>query len=210
MKTLLPEEIEQKSFAIIEKRIPDGVFSEKEREIVKKVVHTTADFSLIKRIYFSEGVIELATDILRKGKDIFTDVAMVTAGISPQYLDGYKGNVICEIRNPEVAEIAKREKITRSAAAVRYALEHNKNVGIFAIGNAPTALFELINIAKSINLTDFVVIGACVGMVGAKEAKNLLIKSGLPCIAIRGKRGGSPIAATIINGLFKIKGGKRK
>lgn len=205
MKTLLPEEIEQKSFAIIERRIPKGIFSAKEQEIVKKVIHTTADFSLIKRLYFSEGVIDLATGILKTGKDIFTDVAMVTAGISPQYLNGYKGKVICEIRNPQVAEIAKKEKITRSAAAVRYALELNKNIGMFAIGNAPTALFELIKIAKEKQLDDFVIIGACVGMVGAKEAKGKLIKSGLPCIALRGKRGGSPIAATILNGLFKIK-----
>jgi len=204
MKKLLPEEIEEKSFSIIEKHIPVNLFSETEREIVKKVVHTTADFSLIKKIYFSNGVIELATDILKRGKDIFTDVAMVEAGISPQYLRDYKGKVICEIRNPKVAEAAKSEMITRSEAAIRYAVEHNNNIGIFAIGNAPTALFELIKLAKEGHISDFIVIGACVGMVGAKEAKNHLIKSGLPCIAIKGKRGGSPIAATILNGLFKI------
>ncbi|GAB4435225.1 MAG: precorrin-8X methylmutase [bacterium] len=205
MKKMLPKEIEEKSFSIIEKRIPLGMFSQAEREIVKKVVHTTADFTLINKVFFSPDVIAKAVKILGEGRDIFTDVAMVGAGISPQYLKGYRGKVICEIRNPEVAKIAEKEGVTRSEAAVRYAVANNSNIGIFAIGNAPTALFEVIKLTKEGQIKeDVLVIGACVGMVGAAEAKSKLIKSGLPVIAIRGKRGGSPIAATVINGLFKI------
>lgn len=208
MKRLLPKEIEEKSFSIIEKRIPNDIFLGNEREIVKKIVHTTADFSLIKKVYFSRGVIEQAMDLLSSGKDIFTDVVMVGAGISPQFLNDYKGRVICEIRNPEVARMAEKEGITRSEAAVKYAVMNNKNIGVFAIGNAPTALFEVIKLAKEGIIENPLVIGACVGMVGAAEAKLRLIKSGLSCISIRGKRGGSPIAATILNGLFKIKQGE--
>lgn len=208
MKKLSPVEIEEKSFSIIEKRIPEGLFSASEREIVKKIVHTTADFALIKRVYFSKDVIKRAIKMLGEERDIFTDVLMVSAGISPQYLNGYRGKIICEIRNPEVARIAEREGITRSEASVRYAVLNNKNIGIFAIGNAPTALFEVLRLFKEGVIKDAVVIGACVGMVGAKEAKAALIKSGIPSIVIKGKRGGSPIAATIINGLFKIKASK--
>lgn len=205
MKKLLPEEIERKSFDIIERRIPEELFKGEKREIVKKIVHTTADFSLVKKIHFSLDAIEVTKRLLGEQKDIFTDVAMVAAGISPKYLQNYKGNVICEIRNKEVAEVAAKESITRSEAAVRYAVERYKNIGIFAIGNAPTALFEVIRLYNAGVIKDVFVIGACVGMVGASDAKRLLIKSAIPSIVIRGKRGGSPIAATILNGLFKLK-----
>ncbi len=204
IKKLLPKEIEEKSFSIIEKRVPQDIFSPEEREIVKKIVHTTADFSLIQRVCFSKGVIKKALKLLKEGRNIFTDVQMVSAGISPQYLNDYKGKVICEIRNPFVAEMAEKNGITRAEAAVKYAVENYKNIGVFAIGNAPTALFEIIELAEKNVIKDFVVIGACVGMVGAAEAKKRLTDSQIPCIAIRGKRGGSPIAATILNGLFKM------
>ena len=208
MKKLLPDEIEQKSFKIIERRIPEGVFTTKEIEIVKKIVHTTADFSLIPKIYFSPNVIDFAIALLNKDVDIFTDVMMVSAGITPKYLNDYKGKIICEIRNPDVAMLAKEKGITRAEAAVMYSIERNKNIKIFAIGNAPTALFEIIRLANQGVIKDFLVVGACVGMVGAAAAKTKLIKSGIPNITVKGNRGGSPIAATIINGLFKLKNTK--
>jgi precorrin-8X/cobalt-precorrin-8 methylmutase len=204
MKQLQPKEIEDKSFGIIEKRIPKGVYSAEELEIVKKVIHTTADFSLRKNVHISPDAISLAMKNLKQGADIFADVMMVAAGISPPHLKNYKGKVLCYIRNKAVEELAKKEKITRSQAAVRLALKKNKNIGIFAIGNAPTALFEILKAAKEGLIKNTVVIGACVGMVGAAQSKALLIKSGVPCIAIKGKRGGSPIAATIVNALFKL------
>lgn len=204
MKQLLPDEIERKSFAIIERRIPEGLYTPDERVIVRKVIHTTADFALRKNIHISLHAIAAGLKAIRSGADIFTDVMMVGAGISPSYLKGYKGKVICLIRDKAVEAMAKKEKITRSQAAVRLALKKNKNIGIFAIGNAPTALFEILKAAEEGLIGDALVIGACVGMVGAAESKAMLIKSALPCIAIKGKRGGSPIAATIVNALFSI------
>ncbi len=202
---LLPDEIERKSMEIIEKRIPTDVYSKEELLIVKKIIHTTADFSLRKNIVFKEKAIELALKNLKEGKDIITDVYMVSAGISPSLLEGYKGKVQCFIREKSVAQMAERLKITRSQASIRYASEKLDNIGIFAIGNAPTAIFEILRLHKEGKLpNDIVVLGFCVGMVGAKQAKDMLLKSDIPTILLKGNRGGSPICATVINGLLKI------
>jgi precorrin-8X/cobalt-precorrin-8 methylmutase len=205
MRTMLGDEIERKSFEIIDRRIPVGIYSPQEYIIIRKIIHATADFSLRKNIFISKDAISLGLKKLSQHVDIYTDVAMVGAGISPKYLEGYGGKIIYTIREKETEEIAKKYKITRASASVMVALQKSKNIGIFAIGNAPTALFKVLELVekKEIN-RDVLIIGACVGMVGAMEAKNQLIKSGLPCIVLKGKRGGSPIAATIINGLFSI------
>lgn len=202
---LTPQQIEEKSMRIIEKRIPKDLYSEKELLIVKKIIHTTADFSLRKNIFFKEGAIDRAIENLREGKDIVTDVFMVKEGISPSLLKGYKGNIHCFIREPEVEEVAKRLKITRAEASMRYALEKLNNIGIFAIGNAPTAIFELLRLYKEGKFpSDGVVLGFCVGMVGANEAKEQLYKSDILSIGLKGNRGGSPMAATTINALLKL------
>ncbi len=205
MRLLIGDEIERKSFEIIDKHIPIGIYSKEEHIIVRKIIHATADFSLRKHIYISKNAIDVGLKKLSEHLDIYTDVFMVGAGISPKYLEGYGGKIICTIRDKETEEIAKKFNITRASASVMVALEKSKNIGIFAIGNAPTALFKVLELVEKGEVSkDVLVIGACVGMVGAKESKNLLINSGLPSIVIKGKRGGSPIAATIINGLFSI------
>jgi len=205
MRTMLGDEIERKSFEIIDKRIPAGIYSQDEHIIVRKIIHATADFSLRKNIYITKNAISVGLKKLSENVDIYTDVVMVASGISPKYLEDYSGNIICTIRDKETEEIAKRLNITRASASVMVALEKSKNIGIFAIGNAPTALFKVLELVEKGDVSrDVLVIGACVGMVGATEAKNQLIKSGLPCIVLKGKRGGSPIASTIINGLFSI------
>ncbi len=205
MIRLTGKEIEKKSFNIIDKHIPDGVYDERQRIIVRKVIHTTADFSIRKNLCFSEKAIEIGVENLKKNCDIFADVMMVSSGISPQYLDNYKGKIICTIRDEETRKISDQQNITRASASVRVALEKSDNIGIFAIGNSPTALFEILKIAKEGKIKDkALIIGACVGFVGAKEAKEALIRSGLNFIVLKGRRGGSPIAATILNGLFYI------
>lgn len=205
MIKLTGEEIERKSFQIIDSHIPRGVYDEKERIIVRKVIHATADFSIRKNIYFSKQAIKVGIENLRNNCDIYTDVMMVSSGISPQYLKNYGGSVICTIRDEETIMLSKERNITRASASVRVALEKSSNIGIFAIGNAPTALFEILELAKEGRIkNNALVIGACVGFVGAKEAKEKLIQSGLNCIVLKGRRGGSPIAATILNGLFYI------
>ncbi|MCX7770396.1 MAG: precorrin-8X methylmutase [Proteobacteria bacterium] len=211
MIKLKGEEIEKKSFEIIDKHIPDGVYDERQRIIVRKIIHTTADFSIRKNIYFSERAIEIGLENLKKGCDIYADVMMVYSGISPQYLENYRGKVICTIRDQSTFEISNQLGITRASASVRVALEKSNNIGIFTVGNAPTALFEILKLTKEGKINDDVlVIGACVGFVGAKEAKELLIRTGLNSIVLKGRRGGSPIAATILNGLFYLlKGGER-
>ncbi len=202
---LSPKEIEEKSMQIIESKIPKELYNQEELLIVKKIIHTTADFSLRKNIVFKKGAIEQAVKNLREGKDIVTDVFMVKEGISPELLKNYKGSIHCFIRDREVKEIAEASGATRAESAVKYAIEKIKNLGIFAIGNAPTAIFEIIRLYKEGKISkDVVVLGFCVGMVGAKEAKHELLKSDMPAIALKGNRGGSPIAATTLNGLLKL------
>lgn len=209
MIKLTGKEIEKKSFDIIDRKIPDGVYDEKQRIIVRKVIHATADFSIRKNLYFSEKAIDIGIENLKNNCDIYTDVMMVSSGISPQYLDNYTGRIICTIRDEETRKKSEEQNITRASASVRVALEKSDNIGIFAIGNAPTALFEILEIAKEGKIKDnALIIGACVGFVGARESKEKLVESGLNFIVLRGRRGGSPIAATILNGLFYIlKGG---
>lgn len=208
MTKLTGEEIEKKSFQIIDRHIPKGVYGENERIIVRKVIHATADLSIRKNIYFSKQAINVGIENLKNNCDIYTDVMMVSSGISPQYLKNYSGKIICTIRDEETIMLSKEKNITRASASVRIALERSENIRIFAIGNAPTALFEILELAKEGKIKNNVlIIGACVGFVGAKEAKEKLIKSGLNCIVLKGKRGGSPIAATIVNGLLYINNG---
>lgn len=202
---LSPQEIERKSMEIIEKRIPTRIYNDDELLLVKKIIHTTADFSLRKNIVFKKNAIDLAVKNLQEGKDIVTDVYMVSAGISPQLLNGYKGKIYCFVRDKNIYELSKRLGITRAEAGMRYAVENLNNIGIFAIGNSPTAIFELLRLEKEGKLPkEIVVLGFCVGLVGAKEAKVELLKSEIPAILLKGHRGGSPICATVINGLFKI------
>ncbi len=202
---LSPIEIEEKSMRIIESKIPIELYSEDELLIVKKIIHTTADFSLRKNIVFKEGVIKKAVNNIKSGKDIVTDVFMVKEGISPFLLKNYKGALHCFIREEKVQRTAEKEGITRAEASVRYAFENLKNIGIFAVGNAPTAIFEILRLNKKGMISDdLVVLGFCVGMVGAKEAKKELLKSDIPAILLKGNRGGSPLAATTLNGLLKL------
>ncbi len=197
LKDLKDFEIENRSMNIIEKEVDLSGFSPIEKEIVKRVIHATADFEYKDTIKFHPDAISLAIENLKKGKDILVDVEMVKAGISKRLLS--KSKVICYL------EKVRSYETTRTEKAIELALNEEKNIGIVAIGNAPTALLKAIDIFKRKNIKDVVLIGLPVGFINAYQAKVLLSKQGFPYITNLSRKGGSPATSAIINALLKLK-----
>lgn len=201
-----PQQIEAQSFdiisAIIAREYPDHHFANDiEEKIVKRVIHTTADFDWLKILTFSDGAIATLLTMLQEGAVIYTDTTMVLAGINKQALSQLGCDVRCYIADTNVAAIAKEKQITRSMAAVDRALHQGGDSKIFVFGNAPTALFRLLEHQDSLK-ESVAVIGVPVGFVGAAESKQALSESPLPHIASLGRKGGSNIAAAIVNTLL--------
>ena len=203
---VLPEDIEKTSFAIIEQEL-----REKEREIpedkkhvILRVIHTTADFEYLDTLKFSDGVLETASGAIRRGARIVTDTTMVMAGINKRKLASFGGEVRCYIADPDVAEQAALEGTTRSAAAVDKAVREAEQSGvplIFAVGNAPTALLALEEKIRQ-GYRPELVVAVPVGFVNVVEAKERIMRSGAPFICSRGRKGGSNVAAAIINAIL--------
>ncbi len=196
----IPMDIEERSFEIIGEEMGPHNFSDRELKIVKRVIHTTADFQYKDLIYIREGAIDSALEILKKGTTIYTDTNMAASGINKAALSKLNSKVECFVAREEVAQIAKDRGITRSMAAVEKAAA--EGVEFFVFGNAPTALFKLIELTKQGKANPKFIIGAPVGFVGAAESKEEIEKLDVPMITIRGRKGGSGIAACIVNALM--------
>ncbi|MEC5342028.1 cobalt-precorrin-8 methylmutase [Brenneria populi] len=201
-----PQDIERQSFAIIGDIIaderPDYRFADADREaIVKRAIHTTADFDWLDTLYFSPHVVEGIKAGLRAGCTLYTDTTMALSGINKTLLAQFGCQCRCFISDARVVERAKAENITRSMAAVDVALEEPGDK-LFVFGNAPTALFRLLEHAAAKPDSALAVIGVPVGFVGAAESKEALITSSLSCIAARGRKGGSNVAAAIVNAIL--------
>jgi precorrin-8X/cobalt-precorrin-8 methylmutase len=197
-----PQTIEAQSFVIISDIIaeqrPDYHFASPLHEaIIKRVIHTTADFDWLDILWFSPEVLPRLCQALQAGCTLYTDTSMVLAGINKTLLAQFGGEVHCYISDPRVVRHAKQQGITRSMAAVDLALDAGEQP-LFVFGNAPTALFRLLERGA----TPAGVIGVPVGFVGAAESKQALIDSGLPAITAQGRKGGSNVAAAIINALL--------
>ncbi len=204
MKDILkiaPMEIEKRSFEIITEELGDRILDPEKAPIIKRVIHTTADFEYADSLYFSPGVVEKAKDALRNGARIFTDTQMAKAGINKRTLSKLAATVDCYIADEDVIAAAKSGNSTRSAAAVDKASREKGNL-IFAIGNAPTALIRLRELMDEGKIMPSLIIGVPVGFVNVVPAKELIIESGVPCIVARGRKGGSNVAAAIINALL--------
>ena len=195
-----PMDIEKRSFEIIEEEMGEHNFSEEELKIVKRVIHTTADFEYKNLIYIKEGAIEAAREILKKGTKIYTDTNMALSGINKKALKDLNSTVQCFVSKEDVALIAKDRGITRSMAAVELAAE--EEIEFFVFGNAPTALSKLMELMKEGKANPKFIIGVPVGFVGAAESKKELEKLDVPFITIRGRKGGSNVAASIVNALM--------
>jgi len=201
-----PMGIERRSFEIIGEEMAPHGFDEKTLAVVKRVIHTTADFEYADLIEFSESAIESGMKALAEGSDIYADTNMVMAGINKRKLGGFGGKIYNFVHEEAVFTEAKERGVTRSMVSIEKAAKE-ENTKIYAIGNAPTALFVLMELIRAGKVKPALVIGVPVGFVGAEESKEELRKLDIPFIVVRGRKGGSPVAATIINAmLYQIPG----
>ncbi len=196
-----PMGIEKRSFEIIESEWGDRAFDEATALVVKRVIHTTADFEYADLLDFHPDAIASGIKALQEGSDIYADTNMVMAGINKKKLAQLGGRAYHHVHEPDVATEAKQRQITRSMVAIEKAC-HDRNTKIFAIGNAPTALFTLIEQIDAGAVKPDLIVGVPVGFVGAEESKEALRKLDIPYIVVRGRKGGSPVAATILNALL--------
>jgi len=205
---LSPADIEKESFAIITRELGDRVLDPEQASIIKRVIHTTADFEYADSMFFSPGALERAKVAIRGGALIITDTQMVYAGINKKAAGKFGCEVRCFISDEDVAAEAKRLGITRARASMKKAEKLGENI-IFAIGNAPTALIRLREMIDEDGFHPKLIIGVPVGFVNVITAKELIMETDVPCIVARGRKGGSNVAACIVNALLYALDDKR-
>ncbi len=198
-----PEEIEKRSFEIIASELMEAGIRLDERyaSVIKRCIHTSADFEYAATLTFSEDAVEEMRQLIRSGADIVTDTAMAMAGINKKKLASYGGRVHCFMADEDVAKEAGQRGVTRAAVSMERAAKLEKDI-VFAIGNAPTALIRLHEMMEEDIFTPRFVIGVPVGFVNVVYAKELFIGSEIPHIINRGRKGGSNIAAAICNAVL--------
>ncbi len=200
-KSLLPHEIEARSFAILTQELGDRELDPFQAPIIKRVIHTSADFDYADTLTFSQDAVPKALTALQNGACIVTDTNMVKAGINQTLLQSLGGRVYCFMADPDIAQAAKQNGTTRAVASMDKAAQL-QGPFIFAIGNAPTALLHLCDLMDAGKLHPELVIGVPVGFVNVVEAKERLLTYDIPYIVARGRKGGSNIAAAICNALL--------
>ena len=201
LEIIKPMDIEKRSFEIITELLGDTPIAPENELVVKRVIHTSADFDYAKNLTFSEGAVAKGIAALRGGCDIVTDTQMARAGINKTILSKLGGQVHCFMSDPDVAEEAKERGVTRAIVSMERAAKLPKPC-IFAIGNAPTALISLHEQIQAGKLNPALIIGVPVGFVNVVESKELIIGSAVPHIVARGRKGGSNVAAAICNAML--------
>ncbi|MBS4021048.1 MAG: precorrin-8X methylmutase [Dethiobacter sp.] len=197
-----PQQIEKRSMEIVEEHLGRYSFDRFEKAVAKRVVHTTGDPSFAGIIAFNTGAAESGARTLAGGGRLHCDVEMVRAGINRRLAEVFGLTISCRIHDTEIAAVAKSNGSTRAAAAMSLAMAEQPENGIFVIGNAPTALFVLLEAAAAGKVRPALVIGTPVGFVGAAESKEWLTTFDFPWITIRGEKGGSTVAAAAVNALL--------
>ena len=202
-----PEDIEKRSMEIITSELNGRTWPEPQFSIVKRCIHTSADFDYADNLRFSEGAEMIGVNALRNGAHIVTDTKMAAAGINKNKLKEYGGEVHCFISDDDVVKAAKERGCTRATICMEKGAEIAKDHPvIFAIGNAPTALVRLAEMIDAGELKPTLIIGAPVGFVNVVESKELILERDVPYIIPVGRKGGSNIAATICNAMMYYKG----
>lgn len=201
-----PDSITRESFNIIDKLI--DLIGERETlsinlPIVKRVIHATGDLEYAKNLIFFNDAVKSGVEAIRNASSIVTDVNMVKTGINKKIMNHFGGRVICKIADKAIVSQAKKNGETRAIAAINESLSEI-NGGIIAIGNAPSALFHLVDLVNKEKVTPALIIGVPVGFVGASESKEALRKTKIPFIANVGRKGGSAVAVTIVNALLNL------
>lgn len=193
-------EIEEKSMEIIQNSFKNVDFTDQELTVAKRIIHTTGDVSYSEIIKFQNDFIKNSLEALKSGGKIYTDTNMTKAGINKKSLEKLGLEVVCYVSDEDVFKLAKKNNTTRSQAAIEKAI--NEGIKIFSIGNAPTALFKLLEEVDKDKVDPDFIIGVPVGFVGAAESKEELRKYSIPQITTVGNKGGSNVAASIINALM--------
>ena len=203
IEQVLPSEIEKRSFEIITEELKEmgKILCPETELIVKRCIHTSADFEYADSLVFTEGVVEKAKDAIRRGVPIITDTQMGKAGINKKRLAEYGSEVLCFMSDEDVEEMAKKNGTTRAVASMDKAAALGREA-IFAVGNAPTALVRLYELIEEGKLNPALIIGVPVGFVNVVQSKELIMKADVPYIVARGRKGGSNIAACICNALL--------
>lgn len=201
LENVKPMEIEKRSFEIITEELGDKVLIPGTEPIVKRCIHTSADFDYAENLCFSDGAVEKALEAIRNGASIVTDTQMGKSGINKKTLAKYGGQVYCFMSDDDVAETAKKNGSTRAVASMDKAAAMNEQF-IFAIGNAPTALVRLCELIDEKKIDPLMIIGVPVGFVNVVQSKEMIMERDVPYIVARGRKGGSNIAACICNALI--------
>lgn len=201
IEQIKPMDIEKRSFAIITELLGDRKLDPENELVIKRVIHTSADFDYADNLVFSEHAVQKGIEALRGGCDIVTDTQMAKAGINKTILGKLGGEAHCFMSDPDVAAEAKERGVTRAIVSMERAGKLQKPC-IFAIGNAPTALVSLHEQIEAGNLHPALIIGVPVGFVNVVESKEMILASQVPYIVARGRKGGSNVAAAICNALL--------
>lgn len=201
LENVKPRDIERRSFEIITEELGDRKLDADKELIIKRCIHTSADFDYADNLCFSEGVVEKAIEAIKKGACIVTDTQMGRSGINKKALARYGGEVYCFMSDEDVAKTAKENGTTRATASMDKAASMNKPL-IFAIGNAPTALVRLYELIQEGKINPALIIGVPVGFVNVVQSKELIMETDVPYIVAQGRKGGSNIAACICNALL--------
>ena len=205
MQTRKGQSIEDESMQIIENEIGSHSYNEQEWPIVRRIIHSTADFDFARdnKIIFQKDAIKNGLEALKNGSSIVVDVNGIIGLLNKQNPKDFGNNVICNISEPSIMEAAKEAGKTRAQMSMRIAKE-DMNGGIVVIGNAPTALLEVMEMIREGITKPALVIGIPVGFVSAVESKDELSKMDIPFITNQGRKGGSPCASAIVNALYKL------
>ncbi len=198
-----PEEIEGLSFKIIDAEAGRHDFSSEQWPIVRRMIHTSADFEYLQTVRFHPDAIAAGIAAIKRGMTIITDTNMARIGIRSYDLQRFGAEVKCFMADPKVAQTAKANQTTRAVAAVDAALQEMDG-GIYVVGNAPTALLHLIDCLQANRAHPALVVGLPVGFVNAAESKDALMATNYPYISNVGRKGGSNVAASVVNALIKL------
>lgn len=201
LEYIAPADIERRSMEIIASELGAHAIPEEQLPVVMRCIHATADFDYAQNLWFSPDAVAKARALLRSGVLIVTDTNMALSGINKPALKRRGCEAVCFMADPEVAEAAKAQGITRAAASVDKAASLGREI-LYVVGNAPTALLRLCSHREQGDFSPAFVIAMPVGFVNVVQSKELLIASGIPCIAARGRKGGSSVAAAAVNALL--------
>ncbi len=198
---LKPGEIYERSFAIIRQEMGAHAFTAEQFSVVQRVIHATADFELGRSLVFHPAAIREGVKAIRAGKGVVTDVRMVQAGLLKRVLQTFGNSIRCWIGEEAAVELARKEGITCAMAGIRLAAPYLEGA-VAVVGNAPTALIELVRLVREEGVRPALIVGVPVGFVSVQESKELLMGlMDVPHVTNRGRKGGSPTAAAIVNAL---------